>query len=107
RASISRWRPTFSRQQSQRTTRRTWLPGAVDAAALPAAPGGRPSIASPAGFQPVSSQRGQDMSVEVTAKLDRLPQLALGTRLDLADALARQMQAVADLLQGSRLVVFE
>ena len=47
------------------------------------------------------------MSVEVTAKLDRLPQLALGARLDLPDALAREVQAVADLLQGSRFVVFE
>src|SRR6195256_6315778 len=109
RASTSRCRPTFSRQQSQRTTRRTVLTAAIEAPVVeaPGTSADPRSIASPAGFQPVSSQRGQGMSVEVTAKLDRLTQLALGARLDLPDALAREVQAVADLLQGLRLIVFE
>src|SRR5258706_11264632 len=109
RASTSRCRPTFSRQQSHRTTRRTVLTAAIEAPVVeaPGTSADPPSIASPAGFQPVSSQRGQGMSVEVTAKLDRLPQLALGARLDLANAFAREVQPVTDLLQCPGLVVFE
>ena len=57
-ASRRRWRPTFSRQQSHLTTRRTPRDSGADPAA---------AKSSPAGFQPVSSQRGQDMSAEATA----------------------------------------
>src|SRR5947208_15802254 len=67
------------------------------------------------GFHPVSSHRGQGIvgiqgapaSVQMAAQLCAAPQLVLRARLDLPDALARQMQPVADLLQRARLVVFE
>src|SRR4051812_19820637 len=105
RASTRRCRLTFSRQQSHRTTRRTVFPLAAFVASTgePGTCAGRPSIDSHAGFQPVSSHSGQGMSVEMAAKLNRLPQLAFGARLNLPDALARQVQPIADFLQGPRL----
>src|SRR5437763_15450741 len=92
-ASASRVCPTCSRQQSQRTTRRTPVDG------------------SSIGFQPVSSHSGQDieliLSVEGRAESCRAAQLVFRARFDLAHALARQVQAIADLLQRARLVVLE
>src|SRR5712672_1489048 len=68
-AEFSRCWPRFSRQQSHRTT----LPGKL----------------SPAGFQPVSSQSGQGMSVQVTAKAVGMPRRAAGARLNLVERLIK------------------
>src|SRR5258705_3809440 len=81
----------FSRQHSQRTTRRT--------------------LFSSTGFQPVSSHSGQGidpiLSVQVRAQVGRTPQLVFRARFDLPHALAREVQLVANLLQRARLVVSE
>src|ERR1700730_10784037 len=122
----SRSRPTRSRQQSQRTTRRppwsfpTGPPGppGCPGPGLPASRarplGRRPEArelsgrpGSPASFQPGSSQRGHALSVEVAVQLLRPAQLVLRPRFDLPDALAGQVEPVADLLQRPRLIVFE
>src|SRR5262245_63082537 len=91
-----RSRPIFSRQQSQRTTRR-----------------GR-STPSPSDFQPVSSQRGQDMlgaasglvlSVQVPAQTFGVPKLDLRARLELPHTLPRKMKIVTNLLECPRLII--
>src|SRR5579862_3177908 len=87
-ASASRERPTCSRQQSQRTTRRT--------------PDG-----SSTGFQPVSSQMGQGILVQPAAKLRRSPELVFRLGFDLPDAFACQVQPVADRRERQRFVVVE
>src|SRR5215813_5195292 len=90
-AAARRSATTRSRQQSQRTTRRT--------------------VPSSTGFQPVSSHCGQGidpiLSVEMRAEFCGTAQLVFRARLDLAHALAREVQAIADLLQRARLVVLE
>src|SRR5262245_17702484 len=102
--SASRCRPTRSRQQSRRATRR-----------IGACPG--PGDGSSTGFQPVSSQMGHGIGESRRAGLRLLIQMApqfrgaaelfFGPRLDLPHALARQVQAIPDLLQRVRLVVVE
>src|SRR5882724_6170820 len=88
----------FSRQQSQRTTRRGAEPGAGP-------------MPSPSGFQPVSSQSGQDIigsgSVQVTAEPFRVSEFALGAHFELPHALPRQVKIVADFLKRPRLLVFQ
>src|SRR5205814_863729 len=88
-AAVRRLRPASSRQQLQRSTRRT------------------PSRST--AFHPVSSQSGQGIgrSVEVRPQPLGSAEFFLRPRFDLADALARQVQPLADLLQRTRLVVFQ
>src|SRR5206468_12174502 len=47
------------------------------------------------------------LSVEVRAEFFRAAQFVFRARFDLPHALARQVQAIADLLQRARLVVLE
>src|SRR4249919_3964770 len=109
-ASASRSRPMFSRQQSQRTTRRE--PASRDSAPDRPADGPMPT---PSGFQPVSSQRGHDilgarasglvLLVKVAAQAFGMPKLALGARLELPHALPGKVEGVADFLKRPRLVI--
>src|SRR4029453_12171664 len=98
-ASASRSRPTRSRQHSQRTTRR-----------IPFSSTGIQPVSSQCAHvirQPVPPRGPRGPLIEVTPELRRSPQLFLGARLDLTDSLARQVQAVPDLLQRVLLIVFE
>src|SRR5262249_19332023 len=82
-------------------------PVAPAVAAPHAARPGRGIVASrfPAGIVTQRTGHRSKPSVRVAAKLRRVPQLLFRPRLNLSDALAREMQPIANLLERARLVV--
>src|SRR5437879_7037169 len=80
-APARRWRPRFSRQQSQRTT--------------------RPELSS-AGFQPVSSHSGHGMSVQMAAEAVGVPRRAVRARQNLVECLVE----VGDVFELIELVEY-